>query len=87
MVDDNKMCCVTPSISYFLSGYESQKNSDGTWKVTEDVIFPQAWEELEKLFQAGKIKAIGVSNFSVKTYVNISSLCCSLIISITFFVV
>ncbi|KAG6878012.1 hypothetical protein C0992_008759 [Termitomyces sp. T32_za158] len=48
-------------------GHGLRKNPDGTYKIREDVTFHQAWAELEKLFQAGKIKAIGVSNFSVKT--------------------
>ncbi|KAG5340628.1 hypothetical protein C0989_000985 [Termitomyces sp. Mn162] len=46
---------------------EQQKNPDGTWKIREDITFHQAWAELEKLMEAGKVKAIGVSNFSIKT--------------------
>ncbi|KAG6861824.1 hypothetical protein C0995_011706 [Termitomyces sp. Mi166 len=53
--------------SYFGSGDGPQKNPDGTWRVREDITFHQAWAELEKLLEAGKIKAIGVSNFSIKT--------------------
>ncbi|KAG6884900.1 hypothetical protein C0993_007357 [Termitomyces sp. T159_Od127] len=55
-------------VSYIdLARHGPQKNPDGTWKIREDVNFHQAWAELEKLFEAGKIKAIGVSNFSLKT--------------------
>ncbi|KAG6841810.1 hypothetical protein C0991_006694 [Blastosporella zonata] len=46
---------------------DEKKNPDGSWKVREDVTFHQSWAELEKLLEAGKAKAIGVSNFSVKT--------------------
>ncbi|KAG5728211.1 Protein GCY [Termitomyces sp. T112] len=46
---------------------EQRKNPDGTWKIREDITFHQAWAELEKLMEAGKVKAIGVSNFSIKT--------------------
>ncbi|KAG6827918.1 hypothetical protein H0H92_009960 [Tricholoma furcatifolium] len=43
------------------------KNPDGSTRIREDVNFHQAWAEMEKLVNAGKIKAIGVSNFSIKT--------------------
>ncbi|KAG5646166.1 hypothetical protein DXG03_004219 [Asterophora parasitica] len=40
---------------------------DGTVKVREDVNFNETWAELEKIYEIGKAKAIGVSNFSIKT--------------------
>lgn len=43
------------------------RNPDGTVKVREDINFNQAWAEMEKLLETGKVKAIGVSNFSIKT--------------------
>ncbi|PBK70337.1 Aldo/keto reductase [Armillaria solidipes] len=43
------------------------KNPDGTVRVTEERNFNQSWEVMEKLLETGKCKAIGVSNFSVKT--------------------
>ncbi|KAG6811395.1 hypothetical protein H0H92_007639 [Tricholoma furcatifolium] len=43
------------------------KNPDGSWKVREDITFHESWAELEKLLETGKVRAIGVSNFSVKT--------------------
>ncbi|KAF8064090.1 reductase AKOR2 [Lyophyllum atratum] len=43
------------------------RNSDGTVKVREDVNFNQAWVEMEKLLETGKVKAVGVSNFSIET--------------------
>jgi len=43
------------------------RNPNGTVKVREDINFNQAWTEMEKLLETGKVKAIGVSNFSIKT--------------------
>lgn len=31
-------------------------------------IFHETWARMEKLYESGKAKAIGVSNFSVKKY-------------------
>lgn len=43
------------------------KHPDGTIRVTEERNFSQSWEVMEKLLETGKCKAIGVSNFSIKT--------------------
>ncbi|TFK36517.1 reductase AKOR2 [Crucibulum laeve] len=42
-------------------------NPDGTFKTTDSVTFNDSWAELEQLLPTGKVKAIGVSNFSIKT--------------------
>ncbi|KAG6914337.1 hypothetical protein DXG01_000961 [Tephrocybe rancida] len=52
---------------------EEMKSPDGSWRVVEDVTFHQSWAELEKLLEGGKAKAIGVSNFSVKTLEELST--------------
>ncbi|TFK36516.1 reductase AKOR2 [Crucibulum laeve] len=43
------------------------RNEDGSWKVVDSPTFNDVWAEMEKLLKAGKVKAIGVSNFSIKT--------------------
>jgi diketogulonate reductase-like aldo/keto reductase len=43
------------------------KNPDGSWKTKDTVNFNESWAEIEKLLETGKVRAIGVSNFSVKT--------------------
>jgi hypothetical protein len=44
------------------------RNPDGSYKTTDKVNFNDAWAEMEKLLDTGKVRAIGVSNFSIKTY-------------------
>ena len=35
----------------------------------ERPTFNETWADMEKVYESGKVKAIGVSNFSVKKYV------------------
>ena len=49
------------------------KNPDGSYIIDWSITFNQSWEEMEKLLETGKVKAIGISNFSVKKYVRGSS--------------
>ncbi|PPR02304.1 hypothetical protein CVT24_011642 [Panaeolus cyanescens] len=46
---------------------DAPKNPDGSYKTTNEVNFNQSWAEMEKLLETGKVRAIGVSNFSIKT--------------------
>ena len=43
------------------------KNPDGSHRLNDKVTFHDAWAEMEKALESGKARAIGVSNFSVKT--------------------
>lgn len=42
-------------------------DENGNLKVTESPSIPEVWAQMEKVFAAGKAKAIGVSNYSIKT--------------------
>ncbi|TFK36518.1 reductase AKOR2 [Crucibulum laeve] len=42
------------------------QNPDGSYKKVDTVTFNESWAEIEKLLDTGKVKAIGVSNFSPK---------------------
>ncbi|ESK84685.1 aado keto reductase [Moniliophthora roreri MCA 2997] len=42
------------------------QNPDGTLKTVDYPTFVEVWAEMEKAFEQGKCKAIGVSNFSIK---------------------
>ncbi|KAF9561709.1 Aldo/keto reductase [Agrocybe pediades] len=42
------------------------RNEDGSIKTVDTVNFNQSWAEMEKLLDTGKVRALGVSNFSVK---------------------
>ncbi|KAF8658410.1 hypothetical protein AX16_001963 [Volvariella volvacea WC 439] len=48
-------------------GNDHPKNPDGTTKLCTEATFNDSWAEVEKLLDTGKVRAIGVSNFSVKT--------------------
>jgi glycerol 2-dehydrogenase (NADP+) len=41
----------------------------GLIKTTDKVNFNDAWADIEKILETGKVRAIGVSNFSIKTCV------------------
>ncbi|KAJ3560729.1 hypothetical protein NP233_g10646 [Leucocoprinus birnbaumii] len=43
------------------------RNPDGSIRNTEAVSFLDSWKEMENLLTTGKVKSIGVSNFSIKT--------------------
>jgi len=47
--------------------YEDEENPLETYKIVDSPTFHDSWAELEKLLASGKVKAIGVSNFSIKT--------------------
>ena len=65
-----------------LSRYFATSTADPSWEDDEgipldengklrttDYPFTKTWAGMEKAFKSGKAKAIGVSNFSIKTYV------------------
>lgn len=56
-----------PQAVVYEKGNYVPKNPDGTLKMNDAVNFNIAWAEMEKLLGTGKVRAIGVSNFSVKT--------------------
>jgi len=51
---------------YRTDGSPSKK-PDGTWDLAEHPTFSETWADMEKLLGTGKVRAIGVSNFSIKT--------------------
>ncbi|KAF9487944.1 reductase AKOR2 [Pleurotus eryngii] len=48
-------------------GNDFPKHPDGSIKTVESPSFNEVWADVEKLLDTGKVRAIGVSNFSVKT--------------------
>ena len=47
-------------------GKDEPMDPDAAYTVTNDITFKQSWAEMEKLLDTGKVRAIGVSNFSIK---------------------
>ena len=45
---------------------ESGEPGQGHYMAIEEPSFNETWAQMEKLLETGKVKAIGVSNFSVK---------------------
>ncbi|KAF8913276.1 reductase AKOR2 [Mucidula mucida] len=56
-----------PNAVVYQEGNNFPTNPDGTTPVLDDVSFNDIWADIEKLLETGKVKAIGVSNFSIKT--------------------
>ncbi len=42
-------------------------NADGTLKTVDRPTFNESYAEMKKLLATGKVRAIGVSSFSIKT--------------------
>ncbi|KAJ8690294.1 hypothetical protein PTI98_011734 [Pleurotus ostreatus] len=56
-----------PQMVFYEEGNIRPRNPDGTLKVVESPSFNDVWAVFEKLLDTGKVKSIGVSNFSIKT--------------------
>ncbi|KAI0638018.1 Aldo/keto reductase [Trametes polyzona] len=55
-----------PQTSKFVEGDPEPKDEQGNLIVVDSPTFNETWAEMEKLYESGRAKAIGVSNFSVK---------------------
>ncbi|KAJ8488945.1 hypothetical protein ONZ45_g13774 [Pleurotus djamor] len=77
-VEESLQALGTSYIDLFLMhwpqqlAYESKenfrpRNPDGSVKTVDSPTFVEVWATMEKLLDTGKIKSIGVSNFSIKT--------------------
>ncbi|KAG8922868.1 hypothetical protein FRC00_006933 [Tulasnella sp. 408] len=53
---------------YLMHWPQAQDESGRVLKQEESPTFVETWREMEKLLDTGKVKSIGVSNFSVKTF-------------------
>ncbi|KAF9221700.1 Aldo/keto reductase [Gyrodon lividus] len=56
-----------PQTIAFEGNNPAPLDADGSLKLDETGNFNDTWKEMEKLLQTGKVKAIGVCNFSIKT--------------------
>ncbi|KAL4262080.1 NADP-dependent oxidoreductase domain superfamily protein [Pleurotus pulmonarius] len=50
----------------YEEGNELPKNPDGSIRLVESPSFVEVWADMEKLVDTGKVRAIGVCNFSIK---------------------
>ncbi|KAG8967452.1 hypothetical protein FRC05_002047 [Tulasnella sp. 425] len=53
---------------YLMHWPQHQDETGRALKEDESPTFVETWKEMEKLLETGKVKSIGVSNFSVKTF-------------------
>ncbi|KDQ49935.1 hypothetical protein JAAARDRAFT_82050 [Jaapia argillacea MUCL 33604] len=56
-----------PQSEAYVDGNDDPKDASGELIVNDPPKFAQVWEQMEKVYASGKARAIGVSNFSVKT--------------------
>ena len=49
-----------------MYGESMESLPDGQYRIDDGITFNEVWAEMEKVLESGKVKAIGVSNFSVK---------------------
>ncbi|KAJ7789779.1 NADP-dependent oxidoreductase domain-containing protein [Mycena olivaceomarginata] len=60
----------SPQSLEYPTGYDLPTTMEGIvggWKLDETHTFNETWAEMERLHASGKARAIGVSNFSIKT--------------------
>ncbi|KAI0650272.1 Aldo/keto reductase [Trametes meyenii] len=55
-----------PQTSQYVEGDPEPVDEDGNLVVLDRPIFNEIWADMEKLYESGRAKAIGVSNFSVQ---------------------
>jgi len=55
-----------PMAFHYRTDGSGPKRPDGTWDLDDECTFSQTWADMEKLMGTGKVRAIGVSNFSIK---------------------
>lgn len=48
---------------------EQLTNPDGSLKALERPTFNETWADMEQVLATGKVRAIGISNFSIKKLV------------------
>ncbi|EIW76799.1 reductase AKOR2 [Coniophora puteana RWD-64-598 SS2] len=56
-----------PHSVHFDENEPRPRNPDGQLKLDDTVDFNHTWAEMEKALASGKVRAIGLSNFSIKT--------------------
>ncbi|KIP07713.1 hypothetical protein PHLGIDRAFT_29900 [Phlebiopsis gigantea 11061_1 CR5-6] len=56
----------TDYVDLYLIHWPQALDANGNLKLNNDYNFTQTWAALEKIYESGRAKAIGVSNFSIK---------------------
>ncbi|TFK50679.1 Aldo/keto reductase [Heliocybe sulcata] len=56
-----------PQRYVYDNGDPDPKDENGNYRTTESPTIPEVWAQMQEVYAAGKAKAIGVSNYSIKT--------------------
>ncbi|KAG1744634.1 NADP-dependent oxidoreductase domain-containing protein [Suillus paluster] len=56
-----------PQVVVYENDHPAPLNADGSLMLDETCDFNDTWKEMEKVLASGKVRSIGVSNFSIKT--------------------
>ncbi|KAF8658423.1 hypothetical protein AX16_001974 [Volvariella volvacea WC 439] len=56
-----------PQVVVYEEGNWMPRNADGSLKTQSSPTFHDTWRRMEQIYKSGRARAIGVSNFSIKT--------------------
>lgn len=65
--DHRRLSCLDRTLTRKLDANDRPFSDDGGRNMLPYLTFKDTWAQMEEIYASGKAKAIGVSNFSIKT--------------------